>query len=112
LLALGLAGEVATNGSSGETTMTLEYRLMKGDILLGELFDQSVDQPWFIFRFVPTPEFETVRALLAGTDWEELKRQDIRLVDGDTGANAVFASGYNPPMSIIFSDDEVWFGLI
>ena len=65
--------------------MTLEYRLMKGDTLLGELFDQTVDMPWFECKFVATPEFEAVRALFEANDFEGLKEQGIRLLDADTG---------------------------
>jgi len=92
--------------------MILEYKLMKSDILLGELFDQYVDQPWFICDFVPTREFESVRALFETNQFEELLRQGVRLVDADTGISNVSASGYALPLSFSVQGDKAIFSNI
>jgi len=86
--------------------MTPEYKLMKEDVLLEELFDQTVDQPWFICHFVPTPEFESVRTLFEENQFDELLRQGVRLVDADTGKSNVSAAGYVLPMSFFVQGNE------
>lgn len=92
--------------------MTLEYRLMKGDILLGELFNQTVDMPWFDCKFVPTGEFEQVRALFDAGDIEELIRQNVRLKDADSGQIVRFVAGFELPMSLSIRGDKAWFSNI
>jgi len=86
--------------------MKLEYKIMMGNTLLGELFDQYTDQPFFGCDFVPAPEFEMGRALLDKYNHEELKKQNVRFVDGDTGENAIFAFGNNFPYIFHIHDRE------
>lgn len=85
--------------------MRLEYKIMMGDILLGELFDQYADQPFFFCDFVPAPAFEMWRALLVSYNHEELRKQGVRFVDGDTGKNATFAFGNNFPYIFHIHDE-------
>ena len=73
--------------------MKLEYRLMQGDILLGELFDVTVDQPFFECDFAATPAFDSVRALFdrayaesSDEAFDELEKLGVWLSDAITGA--------------------------
>ena len=39
------------------------WQLRAGEQLLADLVVTGADQPWLLARFVPTPEFESVRGL-------------------------------------------------
>ncbi|MFE7757197.1 hypothetical protein [Streptomyces sp. NPDC057429] len=51
-----------------------QWQLLQGNVLLGELSEYGVDQPYFLARFTPGPGWESVResfeawASLAGPD--------------------------------------------
>ena len=41
----------------------MQWHLLRGDILIGELSEYGCDQPFFLARFTPGPGWESVRAL-------------------------------------------------
>ncbi|RPE38613.1 hypothetical protein EDD90_1519 [Streptomyces sp. Ag109_O5-1] len=49
------------------------YEVWHGDFLVGELWDLSVDQPWFLCRFVPGVGWSELSPLFAAQ--EEARRQ-------------------------------------
>ncbi|MGW1410855.1 hypothetical protein [Streptomyces sp. NPDC002403] len=40
-----------------------QWRLLRGDVLVGELSEYGCDQSFFLARFTPGPGWESVRAL-------------------------------------------------
>ena len=51
---------------------TAAYEVWHGDSLVGALWDVSVDQPWFLCRFVPGAGWDALSALFAAQ--EEARR--------------------------------------
>ncbi|WP_405874314.1 hypothetical protein OHB11_37970 [Streptomyces zaomyceticus] len=51
-----------------------QWRLLRGDILVGELSEYGCDQPYFLARFTPGPGWESVRALFEA--WAALRGPD------------------------------------
>ncbi|MFE9559420.1 hypothetical protein ACFYOD_39110 [Streptomyces sp. NPDC006703] len=54
---------------------TAAYEVWHGDLLVGELWDVSVDQPWFLCRFVPGAGWDELGPLFAAQ--EEARRQNF-----------------------------------
>jgi hypothetical protein len=57
-----------------EMRMMKEWRLKRGNVVLGTLSELSIDQPFGVYRFEPTPDFEGVRPLFD----EELRLLNTR----------------------------------
>jgi hypothetical protein len=51
-----------------------QWRLLRGDVLVGELSEYGCDQPFFLARFTPGPGWESVRALFEA--WAALTGPD------------------------------------
>jgi hypothetical protein len=60
------------------------WRLMRGDIRVGELQEYGVDQPFFLCHFVPGPGWEGARALFGA--WAAVQGPDL---DGSRNAEAI-----------------------
>src|SRR3954471_24072963 len=76
--------------------------LKQGELLLGTLIVDDIDQPWFMCNFVATPDFEAIRplfdaelAIIEGSDdldvvkWEEawspIEALGLQLIPAETG---------------------------
>lgn len=51
-----------------------QWRLLRGDVLVGELSEYGCDQPFFLARFTPGPGWGSVQVLFEA--WAALKGPD------------------------------------
>lgn len=51
-----------------------QWRLLRGDVLVGELSEYGCDQPFFLAHFTPGPGWESVRTLFEA--WAALTGPD------------------------------------
>ncbi|MBB4986744.1 MULTISPECIES: hypothetical protein [Streptomyces] len=65
-----MAAAIGIRAGSGMT----KWRLLQGEVLVGELSEYDCDQPFFLARFTPGPGWESVRALLEA--WAAFKGSD------------------------------------
>ncbi|WP_369250995.1 hypothetical protein [Streptomyces sp. R41] len=64
--------------------MTETWRLMQGDVLIGELRQYGFDQPTYLCHFVPGPGWEAVKGLFEA--WAAVQGPDP---DGSQNADAI-----------------------
>ncbi|MFJ5934062.1 hypothetical protein [Streptomyces sp. NPDC093071] len=58
------AAKTRTRPGDGERGhRTARWRLLRGDVLIGELSEYDRDQPYFLARFTPGPGWEAVKPL-------------------------------------------------
>jgi hypothetical protein len=62
--------------------MSVAWKLMRKDSLLGVLWEETQDQPFFGYRFEPTPAFDDVKPLF---DEELALLNENRLSEEDWG---------------------------
>lgn len=51
-----------------------QWRLLRGDVLVGELHEYGIDQPSFLAHFTPGPGWESVRGIFEA--WASLSGPD------------------------------------
>jgi hypothetical protein len=81
----GIGSESSSRVAEGRVEATADYEVWHGDTLVGTLWDVSLDQPWFLGRFVPGAGWDELAPLFAAQ--EEARRQRFR--DHLAGAVAV-----------------------
>lgn len=83
-----------------------QWRLLRGDVLVGELSEYGCDQPFFLARFTPGPGGESVRALFEA--WAAFRGPDpdgARFVAlakplQDLGLTLAPVDGRQPPLQL------------
>lgn len=77
-----------------------QWRLLRGDVLVGEVCEYGCDQPYFLARFTPGPGWESARALFES--WASFTGSDP---DG-TRTAAVVTSLRDLKLTLAAVDDQ------
>ncbi|WP_232246663.1 hypothetical protein [Kitasatospora mediocidica] len=83
-----------------------EWRLMQGDVLLGELSEYGCDQPFFLARFSPGPGWESAEGLfgalttLSGPDPDGSQAARVMTPLRDLELTLVPTGGQQPSLGV------------
>lgn len=83
------------------------WRLLREDVLVGELSEYGCDQPFFLAHFTPGPGWESVRPLFealaaySGPDPDGLRFVALAKPLQDVGLTLSPVDGQHPPLQLL-----------